>query len=478
MRASRGSTLLVAALVVAALAPSADAIRKHFDLEEVTSLDAEEDSASTASGQETSNRSETMYECSEVVQKAVKRKHSKTGGKCKCPRGYELFGNGACSGRVGKQLRYFNPDELRGLQCTCMKGGVAGEDEGEAWNPDFATWDWMSELEDDRPLYTLTLPGTHDTMAWEFAQGHLGMAPTRDHTGMALTHQDNIDTQLQRGIRWFDVRIGFYQTSSTSEVVSCHGGFHMQCNLACFLDRAGAFLTRHASEVIFVMLKPECANKGEDLTNQVVAMLRNRDNVLFGDPIHHDAPLGDLRGKIVVVDTQTWDSLRGFAAKAQAPEERKVSFLPMGGHLSGKDRDVQNDFLLNGVTTGRESKVAAIVEFLESCANEEHATVQVNYFSAAGPAYNVIKTAEYVNTKIMEKLEAGLNSKKDHGHAFGACLLDGLPLAGPVVKLVKRLIDRNFHGFRGGRGLNKANFNDQRDKMARLIANKEKRRVN
>ncbi|MDI9650045.1 phosphatidylinositol diacylglycerol-lyase, partial [Burkholderia cenocepacia] len=54
--------------------------------------------------------------------------------------------------------------------------------------------DWMSALDDARPLHTLTLPGSHDTCAY-----------TVDDL-LVRTQRAPLEAQLAHGVRLLDIR--------------------------------------------------------------------------------------------------------------------------------------------------------------------------------------------------------------------------------------------------------------------------------
>lgn len=123
--------------------------------------------------------------------------------------------------------------------------------------------DWMSELPDDALLSSLSLPGTHDTGAYNFG------GETTETQGM------NVDEQLKAGIRAWDVRLG---VSHLNLGVQCKGPdlwtFHgISCQFEKFTDilaRAEIFLDEHPSETIVMRVRQENGNIA-DFTTTVEA---------------------------------------------------------------------------------------------------------------------------------------------------------------------------------------------------------------
>jgi 1-phosphatidylinositol phosphodiesterase len=110
--------------------------------------------------------------------------------------------------------------------------------------------DWMSELPDDAVLGSLSLPGTHDSGAYNFG-------------GPAVETQSmNIDQQLKAGIRALDIRLG---RSNLNLGTECNGPdlwtFHgITCQFEKFSDiltTVEAFLNDHPDETIVMRVKRE-----------------------------------------------------------------------------------------------------------------------------------------------------------------------------------------------------------------------------
>lgn len=78
---------------------------------------------------------------------------------------------------------------------------------------------WMAALPDDMRLNELSIPGTHDSMAYQI----VGPAPCWLDNNIALTQSMDLETQLNSGIRALDIR-GFHKNSR----LQMH---HGQCDL-------------------------------------------------------------------------------------------------------------------------------------------------------------------------------------------------------------------------------------------------------
>ena len=106
-------------------------------------------------------------------------------------------------------------------------------------HPRIRSQSWMSYLDDDTSLTTITIPGTHDsaafTKAWPFI----------------ATQNMNIVEQLNAGIRYFDLRCGV--RDDVVEMV--HGPTYLGLKLEEALDSMYAWLAEHPSEALIVQIK-------------------------------------------------------------------------------------------------------------------------------------------------------------------------------------------------------------------------------
>ncbi|KAF2774148.1 PLC-like phosphodiesterase, partial [Teratosphaeria nubilosa] len=101
--------------------------------------------------------------------------------------------------------------------------------------------DWMAKLADDTLISNLTIPGTHDsaayTYSWPFVQ----------------TQNMDIATQLNAGIRYFDLRCGL--RDEILEMV--HGSAYLGLTLTSVLDTLCTWLAKHESEALIVQIKQD-----------------------------------------------------------------------------------------------------------------------------------------------------------------------------------------------------------------------------
>ena len=155
----------------------------------------------------------------------------------------------------------------------------------------------MSRVPDATKLNEMTIPGTHNSAAYKYAEGShfLCLRPAK----MFVLCQDwTIETQLNNGIRFFDVRL------------VANGGylymFHGQCSLNMlfdeFLDTVANFLNDHPTEAVLV--KYQKAHGPKQLSDFIQAFKTARSfySEYIWATYESIATIGDLRGKISFVN--------------------------------------------------------------------------------------------------------------------------------------------------------------------------------
>ncbi|WP_195099583.1 phosphatidylinositol-specific phospholipase C [Nocardia blacklockiae] len=232
--------------------------------------------------------------------------------------------------------------------------------------------DWMAALPDDRPLSRVSLPGTHDTMA--FHGGRAGPAVvTQESFGTGCRADDcvsrqSLRVQLNAGVRALDVRV---RRDETDGLAIQHGPFFQHATLDDVLGVIEDFLAGHPLETVLIRLKAECvaapSSFGCTDAAGVAPDLARVDRSLAAHPRiwqpsavgHAGIPtLREVRGRIVFTQ---------FTAFAQGDDRG----LPVDAQdlWDGPDMDV---------------KWAAIATHLDRTATATPDTLYVNYLSANG----------------------------------------------------------------------------------------------
>lgn len=159
---------------------------------------------------------------------------------------------------------------------------------------DFSTETWMRKLANDTPLTRLSVPGTHDTMAYKGSWGAEAgvLNPVERFT---KTQNWDLRTQLANGVRFVDIRIDV-------DMSIHHGIVDLESSLdGDVLPTLRAFLALHPDEIIFARMKSENGDNPTQFDLNIAPILEaNKD--LFATNINAWSTVGDARGKIVVFD--------------------------------------------------------------------------------------------------------------------------------------------------------------------------------
>lgn len=155
---------------------------------------------------------------------------------------------------------------------------------------------WMQEVEDNRLVCKMSIPGTHDTAA---------------DTGnkWTQTQKKSIKEQLKSGIRFFDIRL----VHDNGVLKLCHDFVVFDKTLTEDVLRTTAeFLRDHPSETVIMTLK-------EDLGGDKQTYYQALTRALEADPsltaymagnFRGDFTMKDLRGKMLLISRHWWSSTK------------------------------------------------------------------------------------------------------------------------------------------------------------------------
>ena len=234
-----------------------------------------------------------------------------------------LLANGLDNGDVSVVMSYgtdgdteYPPDAIEDLD-DAISDGISNElgfmvepdidtPESEA-NSDFQSYyhdssmnyprpDWMSGLDPERTFTKLSLPGTHDSAAYQ-------------RGGDAVETQSmNLMNQLWSGIRAFDIRLKC--TDDGKYLVAFHGSWYQNANLDDILTTMTQFLDSHAKEALFVRIKNEANEQDKDDGDgcakganfwSIFDTYYNRYGRIWRPTDTRNPNLKDVQGRIVVM---------------------------------------------------------------------------------------------------------------------------------------------------------------------------------
>ena len=154
---------------------------------------------------------------------------------------------------------------------------------------------WMQDIEDNRLVCKMSIPGTHDTGAYSASF-------------VAKTQDKNIEQQLNSGIRFFDIRL----VHDNGVLKLCHGKEVFNSTfVGDVLKTTTEFLKEHPSETVIMTIK-----RDYDLDHDGGTKYRGAlQKALEGDrtltpymvkSFRSDFTLGNLRGKMLIISRDGW----------------------------------------------------------------------------------------------------------------------------------------------------------------------------
>ena len=153
-----------------------------------------------------------------------------------------------------------------------------------------ANSNWMEKIDDNRPISTISMPGTHDAGT--------STIPEQPAAIFRASHTQNfsVPSQLTDGIRAFDIRLK--KDLKYGHTLTCRDSFDST------MVEWEKFLTEHPSEFIVAMIGSDEGGKWDaELTKnyrKLIAKYPHR----FVEDFSPAMPIKDVRGKILVIRRQ------------------------------------------------------------------------------------------------------------------------------------------------------------------------------
>ena len=142
---------------------------------------------------------------------------------------------------------------------------------------------WMSKVDDSAALSSLTIPGSHDSMARTAMGGLSGECQYLD-----------LDSQLNAGIRFLDIRL----ENKEKDLRAVHGFIDQGTNFSSIERTIETFLKNNPSEGLIVSIKDE-NRKNPSQFQPVLVPYLNPTYWLLGNTL--PSTLGEIRGKVVLL---------------------------------------------------------------------------------------------------------------------------------------------------------------------------------
>ncbi|WP_294287749.1 phosphatidylinositol-specific phospholipase C [uncultured Chryseobacterium sp.] len=142
---------------------------------------------------------------------------------------------------------------------------------------------WMGKIDPDTSLLSLSIPGTHDSGTYKIPSVVVG----------ARCQNYNIRTQLEDGIRFYDIRL-VNGSNSSDPLVLYHGFVPCDVSFGEVLNACDAFLKENPSEVILMSVKNE---DGSDISANFITYLNKYNSLYYRGNTVPD--LQHAKGKII-----------------------------------------------------------------------------------------------------------------------------------------------------------------------------------
>ena len=149
--------------------------------------------------------------------------------------------------------------------------------------------DWMADLPDNMFVAHVSIPGTHDSATGDVPAASMG----------ASTQDAKIDEMLNRGVRAFDFRPGWYN----NKLHCYHSSFRTNYTFEDAMSLITNFLDAHSNEFVFFHLFPGNVESGSRDASAFTAALETMFNTTLADHVvafRPDRNVRDVRGKIIV----------------------------------------------------------------------------------------------------------------------------------------------------------------------------------
>ncbi|QKT05254.1 hypothetical protein [Mycoplasma sp. OR1901] len=281
--------------------------------------------------------------------------------------------------------------------------------------------EWMSEIPDNRSIFSLSIPGTHDSAMYNGT----GIAYTFA-SNYAKTQYFDFANQLNLGIRAFDLRVN-------NEGWLVHGATYSRQKLDEAMNSFSHFLSEHPSEFLVIRIKDENFNVNNSryatsANNNYQNVLQKFNNYLYNpegksfSDLKNDKgfKIKEFRGKMVILNH--W--------------HHKVNNTPNGGFMF---RSVSYDSIIQDRYDGINSideKVSLIRDMMHkaSSINRDEDVFYINFTSMAS-GWRPFKSSREVNKKINELL-----IKENTLHNLGIVYMDF-----PGPSLIQSVYKNNFY---------------------------------
>ncbi len=276
--------------------------------------------------------------------------------------------------------------------------------------------EWMKNIDGNKYLSEISLPGTHDSGA-KYSIGDLA----------GKCQDTNIATQLSYGVRFLDVRLKYNGPGDFSVI---HGIVDERLDFGGVYGECRKFLNNHPSETIIMSIKNEDGKNNDVFAGEFEKYVTDEENAVYTDS--NIPKLDDVRGKIVIFARYSGNNigvnLNDGWQDPSSPLDNNTFDITKGDETY----HIQDHYLLKTP----ESKWEEAAECLNYASNNTDKNIYcINFMSgvldgAFPPSYSV-PVAKYVNKQFLKEYK--------NYTSMGTVLFDFV-----TEDLAKAVYERNF----------------------------------
>lgn len=187
---------------------------------------------------------------------------------------------------------------------------------------------WMDWLPNDRMLSELSLPGTHDTMAWRADLFGLDIARTQTMT---------LEDQLISGIRVIDIRAKY---DNGKKFPIYHGITDLKVDFEEVLSTIKDFLKKNPTEFILMRFSQENSSASNREMAELFLSYYSKYQEIFFKGDFYNPTVGEMRGKLVLLSNVI--SLNGYGINYKSLVTQDDYYLATNWDLYSKWEKIKN----------------------------------------------------------------------------------------------------------------------------------------
>lgn len=246
---------------------------------------------------------------------------------------------------------------------------------------------WITHLDDNIPVSTLSIPGSHDSGTGEGIKGIIKIG---------ITQEKSIAEQWQCGIRVFDLRPAIYE----GELHICHGPLKTKISFYAAIDSIVREIDNNPDEFAIVLLRQESGNRDKEICKEwsknigkAIDRLGNRAAIF-----HPTITVGEMRGKILFLSRDHYQgSSKGAYIKGwnHSPKGTKHAEIIPYHKYDDKNNSIATlciqDFYSPTQVGQQKAKFATIKEFIDNASAAPSGRWSINHLSGYSKFFLGIK---------------------------------------------------------------------------------------